>query len=148
MDFTTTIEQTGKTTTGIVVPESVVEALGAGKRPAVSVTVNGYTYRSSIASMGGRYLISLSAEHRTASGLAGGDEVQVSLELDTAPREVAVPDDLAQALQDDPEASRIFEGLSYSRRLRLALSVDGAKTAETRARRVVKALSDLHEGKA
>jgi hypothetical protein len=92
MRFRTTILQSGKTATGIEVPDEVMEALGSGKRPAVTVTVNGYSYRSTVATVGGRSMVGLSAEHRAGAGVAGGDEVEVDVELDTAPREVAVPD--------------------------------------------------------
>ncbi len=112
MRFRTTIVQSGKTTTGIEVPDEVMEALGSGKRPAVTVTVNGYSYRSTVASMGGKPMVSLSAEHRAGAGVAGGDEVDVDLELDTAPREVTVPDDLAAALEAEPAARATFDGLS------------------------------------
>ena len=77
--------------TGIEVPDEVVEQLGAGKRPPVIVTVNGFTYRSTVAVMGGRNLISFSSDKRAATGLAGGDAIEVTLELDTEPRTVEVP---------------------------------------------------------
>ena len=125
------ILQSGLTATGIQVPEEVVEALGAGRRPAVKVTVNGYTYRSTVAVMGGAYMISLSAEHRAA----GGEEVDVDLDLDTAPREVSVPADFAAALDAEPAARRTFDGLSYSNRSWHVLQVEGAKTEQTRQRR-------------
>jgi bacteriocin resistance YdeI/OmpD-like protein/uncharacterized protein DUF1905 len=147
MRFRTTILQTGKTTTGIQVPDEVVEALGSGRRPAVKVTVNGYTYRSTVAPMGGAYMISLSAEHRAASGLAGGDEVEVDLELDTAPREVDVPPDLSAALDAEPAARRTFDALSYSNRSWHVLQVTGAKTDETRQRRIAKSVAALKEGR-
>jgi hypothetical protein len=86
MRFRTTIQQSGKTATGIQVPEQVIEALGSGRRPAVKVTINGYTYRSSVAVLGGRYMVGVSAEHRAGAVVAGGDEVDVDIELDTAPR--------------------------------------------------------------
>ena len=148
MRFHTTIEQTGKTTTGIVVPDEIVEALGAGRRPPVAVTINGYTYRSSIATMGGRSMVSLSAQHRAGAGVAGGDEVDVDIELDTAPREVTVPDDLAAALDAEPDARRTFDGLSYSNRSWHVLQVEGAKTDATRQRRIAKAVAMLKEGRA
>jgi hypothetical protein len=147
MRFRTTILQTGKSTTGIRVPDEVVEALGSGRRPAVKVTVNGYTYRSTVAPMGGAYMISLSAEHRAASGLAGGDEVEVDLELDTAPREVDVPPDLTAALDAEPAARRTFDALSYSNRSWHVLQVTGAKTDETRQRRIAKSVAALKEGR-
>jgi bacteriocin resistance YdeI/OmpD-like protein/uncharacterized protein DUF1905 len=148
MRFRTTILQTGKSTTGIRVPDEVVEALGSGKRPPVKVTVNGYTYRSTVAVLGGVYMVGLSAEHRTGAGVAGGDEVDVDLELDTAPREVAVPADLAAALDAEPAARRTFDGLSYSNKSWHVLQVDGAKTEETRQRRIAKSVAALKQGRA
>ena len=143
--FRTTIRQTGKTTTGIEVPAELVAQLGPGQRPPVRVTINGYTYRSTVARMSGVFMVSLSAEHRAQAGVAGGDEAAVELELDTAPREVTVPPDLAGALDRDPAAKQRFEGLSYSRQRAHVLSVEGAKTAETRARRIASAISALRD---
>jgi hypothetical protein len=148
MRFRTTIKQSGKTATGIQVPPEVVEDLGAGKRPAVKVTINGYTYRSAIAVMGGAYMVGVSAEHRAGAGVAGGDEVDVDIELDTAPREVAVPVDFAAALDAEPEARRTFDGLSYSNKLWHVLQVTGAKTDETRQRRIGRSVAILKEGRA
>ena len=147
MRFRTTIVQTGKTTTGIEVPDEVMEALGSGKRPAVKVTVNGYSYRSTVASMGGRSMVSLSAEHRAGAGVAGGDEVEVDLEPDTAPREVTVPDDLAAALDAEPAARATFDGLSYSNKSWHVLQVTGAKTDETRQRRIARSVETLRQGR-
>ena len=143
MRFSTTLELGGKTATGIAVPEDVVLGLGRGRRVPVRVTLNGYTYRSSIASMGGRFLIPLSAEHRAGAGVAAGEQIEVDLEVDDEPREVEVPADLATALADDPAAQQAFAGLSYSGRRRLVLAVEAAKAPETRARRVAKTVSDL-----
>jgi hypothetical protein len=114
VQFRTTIQQSGKTATGIQIPEDVIEALGSGKQPAVKVTINGYTYRSTVAVTGGRYMVGVNAEHRAGAGVAGGEEVDVDIELDTAPREVRVPADLAAALDAAPAAQRTFDGLSYS----------------------------------
>lgn len=147
MKFRTRIVQSGKTTTGIEVPPEIVEALGAGKRPAVAATVNGYTYRSTVASMGGKYMLSVSAEVRQNAGLAGGDEVEVVLELDAAPRTVTVPADFRSALDADGEACRFFDSLAYSHRLRHVLAIEGAKTPETRQRRIAKAVADMRAGK-
>ncbi|MEU7833848.1 MULTISPECIES: YdeI/OmpD-associated family protein [unclassified Nonomuraea] len=146
MRFRAVVELGGKTATGIEVPAEVVEGLGGSRRPAVSVTINGYGYRSTVASMGGRYMLPISAENRQGAGVAAGDEVEVTLELDTAPREVAVPADLAAALEDAPEAKRFFEGLSYSRKLRYVLQVESAKKAETRQRRVADTVTRLANG--
>lgn len=147
MRFTTTLQLAGKTATGFRVPASVVEALGAGKRPPVVVTINGYRYRNTVAVYGDEFLIGVAAEHRAASGVAAGDTLEVDLELDTAPREVEVPADLATALDRVPEARRAFEALSYSNRRRITESVAGAKTEETRQRRIDKAVGELRSGR-
>ena len=148
MRFVATLEQSGRTATGIEVPAEVVDALGSGRKPAVTVMINGYTYRSTVASMGGRYMLPVSAEVRGEAGVAAGDELAVDVELDTAPREVAVPDDLTAALDADADARRFFDGLTYSNKRRIVLSVEGAKTAETRTRRIEKAVASLRDGKA
>ncbi len=145
MQFRAIIQLGGKTATGIQVPPEVVAALGPGKRPAVQVKLNGYTYRSTVAMMGGVFMLPVSAEHRQGAGVAAGDEVEVDLELDTAPREVSVPPDLAEALDRDGEARRFFDSLSYSHKLQHVLAVEQAKTAETRQRRVEKAISMLRK---
>jgi len=146
MRFKTTLELAGKTATGFRVPRDVVEGLGKGKRPPVVVTINGYSYRNTVAVYGDEYLIGVAAEHRGPAGVQAGDEVWVDLELDTAPREVDVPADLAAALTACPEAKGAFDSLSYSNRRRITLSVEEAKTAETRQRRIEKAIAQLQEG--
>ena len=143
MRFRTTLELHGKTATGIEVPDDVVAALDAGKRPAVRVTVNGHTWRSTVAVMGGRNLVGVSAENRAAAGVSAGDVLDVELVLDTEKREVEVPADLAAALAAAPDAAAAFAALSYSNKSRHVLSVERAKTEETRARRIAKAVSDL-----
>jgi len=147
MRFRTTIQQSGRTATGIEVPGEVMAALGSGKRPAVTVTVNGYSYRSTVASMGGKAMVSLSAEHRAGAGVAGGDEVEVDLELDTAPREVVVPDELVAALDAEPAARATFDGLSYSNKSWHVLQVTGARTEETRQRRIARSVETLRQGR-
>jgi hypothetical protein len=147
MRFRTTILQGGATATGIRVPDEVVEALGAGRRPAVTVTINGHTYRSSVAVMGDAYMVGVSAENRAAAGVAGGDEVDVEIALDTAPRTVTVPDELAAAIDAEPAARRTFDGLSYSNKSWHVLQVTGAKTDETRQRRIAKSIAALKEGR-
>jgi len=148
MKFRTKLLQAGKTATGIQVPAKIVESLGSGKRPKVRVTINGYTYRSSVAPMGGRFMLGVSAEVRDHAGVAGGDMLDVEIELDTAPREVSVPPDFAAALKRDADAKRFFDGLSYSKKQWFVLSIEGAKTAETRQRRITNAMSRLREGRA
>ena len=147
MKFRATVELGGKTATGIEVPPDVVAALGSSRKPAVRVTINDYTYRSTVATMGGRFMVGVSAEVRAAAGIAAGDIVDVEMELDTAPREVNVPADFAAALDRDPDARRFFDGLSYSNRLRFVLNIEGAKTDETRQRRIDKSVAMLHEGR-
>ena len=147
MKFHTTLLQSGKTAVGIQVPNEVVEALGAGKRPPVRVTINGYTYRNTVAVYGDEYLIGVAAEHRQGAGVQAGDILDVDLELDTEPREVEVPADFAAALDRDPQAKRFFEGLSYSNKSWHVSQVEGAKTDETRQRRIAKSVETLREGR-
>ena len=147
MRFRTTILQAGKTATGIHVPDEVVEALGKGKRPAVSVTINGFTYRSTIAVMDGAYMVGVNADNRAGAGVAGGDVVDVDIELDSTPREVTVPPALAAALDAEPDARRTFDGLSYSNKSWHTLQIEGAKTDETRERRLAKSIEALRAGR-
>lgn len=147
MQFQAVVQLNGKTATGIEVPEKILTNLGSSKRPAVRVTIRGYTFRTTVGVMGGRYLIPLSAEHRTAAGVAAGDEVEVQIELDTEPRELSLPADFSEALDVVPEAKRFFEGLSYSNQRRFLINIESAKTLETRMRRIDKAISMLREGK-
>jgi hypothetical protein len=147
MKFRAVIVLGGKTATGFRVPEEVVEKLGASKKPPVKVTISDYTYRSTVASMGGQFMIPLSAENRKGANVEAGDEVDVDIELDTEPREITVPADFSDALDRDAEARRFFDGLSYSNKGRFVLSIESAKTAETRQRRIDKAVSTLKEGR-
>jgi hypothetical protein len=147
MTFKTNLLLAGKTATGIVVPEEVVAQLASSKKPPVKVTINGHTYRSSIAVMGGDYMVGVSAENRAAAGVSAGDSIEVDIELDTEPRAVAVPDDLVHALAKNPTAQTLFESLSYSNKLRHVLAIEAAKTPETRQRRVAKAVELFQSGK-
>lgn len=148
MRFRTTILQEGQTATGVRVPDEIVEALGSGKRPAVTVTINGFTYRSTVAVLGGASMVGVSAENRAAAGVAGGDEVEVDIELDTAPRQVAVPPDFAAALDAEPKARATFDGLSNSNKGWHVSSITGARTDETRQRRIAKSIEMLSQGRA
>jgi antitoxin component of MazEF toxin-antitoxin module len=143
MRFRATVELGGKTATGIQVPAEVVTELGSHRRPSVRVSVGGHTYRTTVAPMGGAYFVPLSAENRTAAGVAAGDEVDVNIELDVEPREVAVPADLAAALAGQSGAGEAFEALSYSRRKEHVRQVETAKAAATRERRIAKVLDSL-----
>lgn len=145
--FRTTILQTGKSTMGFEVPPEAVEALGAGKRPPVTVTINGYTYRNTIAVMGGKYMIGISSDRRGPAGVTGGEEADIELELDTAPREVEMPEDLTAALDADAAARATFDRLSYSNRSWHVLQVTGTKNPDTRARRIEKSVAALREGR-
>jgi Bacteriocin-protection, YdeI or OmpD-Associated/Domain of unknown function (DUF1905) len=147
MKFRTTIVQSGKTATGIVVPQDVMDALGAGRKPPVRVTIDTYTYRSTVATVDGNPMVGLSAENRAAAGVAGGDEVEVDIVLDTEKREVAVPDELAAALDAEPRARATFDALSNSNKSWHVLQVTGAKTDETRQRRIAKSVATLAEGR-
>jgi Bacteriocin-protection, YdeI or OmpD-Associated/Domain of unknown function (DUF1905) len=137
----------GKTATGIRVPDEVVASLGPSKRPAVRVTIESYTYRNSVASMGGDFMLPVSAEVRENAGVVAGDEVDVDIELDTEPREVSLPPDFADALDRDADARRFFDGLSHSNKRRLLIPIEEAKTAETRERRIAKTVTMLREGR-
>jgi hypothetical protein len=148
MRFRTVIELGGKTATGFQVPPEVVEALGSGKRPAVVVRIGPHTYRSTVAPMGGASYLPLAAENRQAAGVAAGDEVEVEVELDTAPRTVEPPADFAAALDAEPAARGFFDGLSNSNKKWHVLSVEGAKTDETRRRRIEKSVAMLRGGRA
>jgi hypothetical protein len=143
MRLTTVIKSAGKTAAGIVVPDEFVDALGGGGRPKVRVTVGGYTYRSSIARMGGVYMLGVSNDTRDATGLKPGQTVEFDIELDTEPREVAVPPDLQAALDRDSVAKAAFDKLSYSGKRRLVTPIESIKNVETRARRVQRTVDEL-----
>lgn len=147
MKFRTTILASGGTTTGIHVPDEVVAALGTSRKPAVSVTLNGYTYRSTVAVMGGKFMVGVSADVRAKSGVKGGDTLDVEIELDTAPRVLEIPADFAAALATEPAAKAAFEALSYSNKRRHTMPIEDAKSPETRARRIEKSLENLKAGK-
>ncbi len=144
MRFSGVVEQTGGNTTGIPVPEEALEELGGGRRPAVKVVLNGsFEYRTTVGSMGGRPMLSLSSERRAAAGVAGGEPVEVELTLDAEPRTVEVPEDFAAALEQDPEAKAAFDRLAPSHRRAHVDAITGAKAAETRQRRIDAALAKL-----
>lgn len=146
MRYRTTIVGRGNTT-GIEVPPEVIESLGGNKRAPVKVTLNGYTYRSTIGSMDGKSMISLSLENRTNAGVTGGQELDVEVVLDTEPRVVEVPPDLAAALDAEPAARATFDKISNSNKGWHVLHVTGAKTEETRRRRIEKSVATLKAGK-
>jgi Bacteriocin-protection, YdeI or OmpD-Associated/Domain of unknown function (DUF1905) len=147
--FRAAIELGGKTATGIEVPADLVTSLGAGKRPTVRVTLGprSYTYTTTVATMGGRFLIPLSAVHRAAAGVAAGDVVDVQLETNTGEREVPVPADLAAALAQEPAPQRFFDNLAYSYRKEWVRWIEDAKKPETRASRLAVTLEALRAGK-
>ena len=145
MEFRATVVLGGKTATGIQVPDDVVEKLGSGKRPPVVVRIGDYTYRTTVAPMGGDFWIPLAAEHREAAGVQAEQEVDVSIELDTAPREVPLPDDLSAAMDDAARAA--FDGLAPSHRKEWVRWVEEAKKPETRRARIEKTVESLRAGK-
>lgn len=138
----------GKTATGVEVPAKVVEGLGSTKRPLVRVTINGYTYRSAIAPMGGVFMLGISEEVRNGAHVKAGDTIEVEIELDTEKREVEVPPELKKALAHDAEAKSYFEGLSYSKQFALASPIANGKTTETRERNLDRAMATLRARKA
>ena len=145
MRFRTKVLRAGKTATGVEVPAQVVEALGSTRRPLVKVTINGYTYRNAIAPMGGVFMLGISEEVRNRSGVQGGDTIDVDVELDTQPREVEVPPELAKALAKDAKAKKYFESLSYSGKTRLTAPIANGKTPETRKKNLAKAMEALQK---
>ena len=147
MRFRTTILTTGKTAAGIRVPDEVLAALGTSKKPAVTVTINGFTYRSTVATINGVPMVGVSAENRASAGVAGGEDVDVDMELDTKPREVTIPPDFEAALHREPAARRTFDSLSYSDKRFHTMSIEGAKTQETRERRIEKSIATLRDGR-
>jgi len=134
--FASIVQLSGKTATGLVVPDHVLAGLQAGKRPPVRVSVGGHTYRTTIGVVDGRFMVPLSEENRTAAGVAAGDQVEVEIQHDEAPRETPVPDDLAAALAEHPEAGTFFASLAPSHRKEWVRWVEDAKRPETRSRRV------------
>ena len=145
MRFQSRVELGGKTATGIPVPDEVIAGLGGSNRPAVTITINGYTYRTTAVRMGGRFLVPLAAENREAAGVEAGDEIVVDIENDTAPREVVLPADLDAAMDDT--ARTAYDGLSYTHRKEWVRWVEEAKKPETRATRIEKTVAGLREGK-
>ncbi len=144
--FETTLTASGNNT-GIVVPNVVIEQLGRGKVPPVLVTVNGYEYRSTVAVMGGRSLIGVSAAARAATGLRGGDSISVMLRVADTPREVMVPADFAAAMEDQEPARRFFDGLSNSLQRYHVDNINAAKSPQTRQRRLEKSVGLFVAGK-
>src|ERR1700693_1899343 len=147
MRFRAKILQSGKTAAGIEVPAKVVAALGTSKRPPVRATINGFTYRTSVASMGGKFMLGVPPEFREGAGVAAGDTVDVDLELDTEIREVSIPPDFAAALDRDPKAKRLFDTLTYSNKRRLVIAIEAIKSPEVRERRIGKTVEQLREGR-
>jgi hypothetical protein len=147
MKFKTTILQAGKTATGITIPPEIVESFGAGKKPPVKITINGYTYRNTIAVMGGVFMVSISAGHRKGANVNGGDKIEVDIELDTEQRVVEVPEVFQKALNKNAAAKKNFEQLSNSKKKWLTIPITEAKTEETKMRRIEKTIALLKEGK-
>jgi len=143
MKFRAKVLLAGKTATGVEVPAKIVEDLGSTKRPLVRVTINGYTYRSAIAPMGGTFMLGISEEVRNNANVKAGDSIDVQVELDTQPRDVVVPPELAQALAKNAKAKKYFDSLSYSGKVRLVAPIANGKTAETRERNLAKAMKEL-----
>lgn len=146
LKFSTVLLQAKKTATGIEVPAEIVDQLGVGKKPPVKVTINGYTYRSSIAVMGGVYMIGVSAAVREQTGVAGGDKIDVEIELDTEERQAILHPAFQKALDSDAAAKKVFDSLSFSKKQGYVLPIGETKNDETRQRRIEKAIAQLKEG--
>jgi Bacteriocin-protection, YdeI or OmpD-Associated/Domain of unknown function (DUF1905) len=146
VSFDATVAATGNNT-GIVVPDAVIEQLAAGRRPAVLVSLNGYEYRTTVGVMGGTPMISVSAAVRTATGLKGGDPVHVTLTVADGPPEVTIPADFAAALKADGEAGAFFGKLSNSLQRYHIDAITTAKSADTRQRRIDKAIALFRAGR-
>lgn len=147
MKFQADIQLSGKTATGIEIPADVIETLGAGHKPVVRVTINGYAYSYTVARRGERYLVGVNADVRERAGVVAGDRVDVEVELETGSREISVPSDLAEAIEAEPAAQAFFDSLTTSQRKWFVLDVEGAKRPETRRRRIAKAVEMLRQGK-
>ena len=147
MRFRAKILQSGKTAAGIEVPAKVVAALGSSKRPPVRATINGFTYRTSVAPMGGIFMVGVPPEFREGAGVAAGDTVDIDLEVDTQPREVPVPPDFAAALGRNTRAKKLFEALSFSKKTTLVRALD-VKAVDVRKERIAKTVEQLSEGRA
>jgi hypothetical protein len=141
MRFRTTVELSGKSATGLPVPDEVVAAMDRGARFPVVVTINGHSYRSTVTPYRGKTMLPLSSENRAGAGVEAGQEIDVDIEFDDAPRTVEVPDDLAAALVGPARAA--FDALSVSRQKAIVQPIEDAKTPETRERRIAKAAADL-----
>lgn len=141
--ITTVLKDENVNATGLPVPAEAVAALGTRKKPPVKVSLAGYTYRSTVAAYGEVYMLPLSAEHRQAAGVKAGDQVEVTIELDLEPRTVDIPDDLATALAEKPDATEAFYALSYTMRKEYVRQVETAKAQETRERRIAKIVVSL-----
>jgi hypothetical protein len=145
MRFRAELTRNGKTATGIRVPDEIVEALGGGKRPAVSVTLRAHTYRTTVAPMGGAFWIPVAANIREAAGVTAGETLDVEIARDDAPRRVELPDDLATALAAEPTAKAFFDGLSFTNQREFVEWITAAKRPETRADRFARTLESLRE---
>jgi Bacteriocin-protection, YdeI or OmpD-Associated/Domain of unknown function (DUF1905) len=147
LTFSTILLQAGKTATGIEIPDEIIESLGAGKKPPVKVTINGFTYRSTVAVMGGVFMVGVNAENRIGAKINGGDAIEVAIELDTEKRVVVVPPDFQEILDNNLAAKKKFETLSYTNQKEMVISIADAKTEETKQKRIAKALGSLLETK-
>ncbi len=145
--FKTTILTAGKTATGISIPKEIIESLNAGKKPPIKVTLNGYNYRSTVAVMGGKYMVGVSADIREAARVKGGDTLIVEIELDNEERKVLLPLDFKKTLEKTPKAKKFFETLSYSKQKNHVTLIELAKTDATRQKRIAKSIADLLENK-
>lgn len=143
LKFSTILLQAKKTATGIQIPDEIIEQLGAGKKPAIKVTINNFTYRSTVAVMGGVFMVGVSSENRVGANIKGGDKINVTIELDTEERVVEVPNELQQFLDKNKEAKKYFDTLSNSKKKILTLPIFASKTEPTKLKNIEKAKTML-----
>lgn len=147
LTFQTTLLEAGKTATGIRVPDDIIEKLGGGKKPLVKITINGFTYRSAVAVMGGTFMVGVNADNRESAKVKGGDKIEVTIELDTEERVVDVPNDFQKVLDNNAAAKKKFDALSNSKKKALTLPIANGKTVETRHKNIEKAIQVLLDSK-
>jgi Bacteriocin-protection, YdeI or OmpD-Associated/Domain of unknown function (DUF1905) len=144
MKFTAELLRTGKNTTGIEVPQAVLDALGGGKRPRVRIGLNGFAFSLTLGGMGGRVMVPVSAERRAEAGVSGGNVYEIDIAIDTTPQDIALPHDIAAILAENGLRAQ-FDALPPSRRKEHVRAITDAKSPETRARRIVKAIEMIAE---
>jgi len=142
MQFRAVVIPSGNAT-AVEIPDDVMRSLGPEARPPVSISINGYTWRSRVAIMNGQRLVGISAAHRAAAGIEAGQTVDLDIALDIAPREVEEPDDFKLALDASPSARAAFDRLPFGLKAKHVRDIEAAKSPEVRACRIGKLVETL-----